>query len=180
MTNETKATYSEVVSSPPSLYSRTTVRQTGNDNLNSQQGTAFTLKQNDTVDDTNVNNNKDNNTSSDGFTPVVRKRKKIHFIGKSNNNNIKAVNSKHLSMFLSRLHSTCSEDDVLHFLSNSLSDKASDIKCIKLKTKHDTYSSFKIDLLSQGNVDIYDPELWPHGTLVRRFFQPKKQRTENK
>lgn len=58
-----------------------------------------------------------------------------------------------------------------NFLKESLNLNA---KCEKLKTKFDSYASFKIDVMCNDVNAFYNAENWPEGTFVRRFFSQKK------
>ena len=41
-------------------------------------------------------------------------------------------------------------------------------KCFAIKTKHDTYSSFRV--LADGHLDkLLEPSIWPAGVLIRDF-----------
>ena len=43
----------------------------------------------------------------------------------------------------------------------------------KLKTKYDSYSSFKVGVPAPLLTEIYSPEFWPTRTFISRFKFPK-------
>ena len=47
---------------------------------------------------------------------------------------------------------------------------ASDITCEKLKTKWETYASFKISMTGISFKDSLDKQNWPEGIFVKRFY----------
>ena len=44
--------------------------------------------------------------------------------------------------------------------------------CTKLKTKFDSYSSFRIMLNGINFKDSLNPESWPSGVSIKRFYSP--------
>ena len=48
-----------------------------------------------------------------------------------------------------------------------------DLKCEKLKTRHESYASFKVEGLCQDRSVFFNAEMWPQSVLVKRFYKPK-------
>ena len=76
---------------------------------------------------------------------------------------------KPAEVFVSRFHPDTSEQEVQEYVCSQFSD-ASDITCEKLKTKWDSYASFKISMTGISFKDSLDIENWPEGIFVKRFY----------
>ena len=50
--------------------------------------------------------------------------------------------------------------------------QATNVTCTKLKTKFDSYSSFRIMLNGINFKDSLNPESWPSDVLIKRFYSP--------
>lgn len=83
---------------------------------------------------------------------------------------LKVVDKK-VSIFISRLQPDVTKETVEQFLTDADVDN---IECEKLKTRYETYSSFKVTLTEIFADKVLDPSFWPAGTLVKRFVTAKK------
>ena len=121
------------------------------------------------ADAVQLNSNKESKPSSDGFQLVSRKKTKTKSIIGSgvSNSQLKASSGRFSSVFISRLSPDTSCEDIIKYANDSL--KLS-VKCEKLKSKFDSYASFKIDVVCNNPAMLYNPESWPSGILVRKFF----------
>ena len=43
----------------------------------------------------------------------------------------------------------------------------------ELTTKHDSYASFKVEVMCDSAADRYNPAKWPAGVYLRKFFREK-------
>ena len=94
--------------------------------------------------------------------------------GSHGNNELKVYGGRFLSVFISRLDPTESIDELsLYIYIYIKSVHSVDAKCKKLKTKHDNYASFKIDVVCNNASKFFNPENWPAGVYLRKFFNPK-------
>ena len=79
------------------------------------------------------------------------------------------------SLFVSRFAPDISEETIL----NIVKEVAPEAVCEKQISKFPgSYSSFRIDVNQSNYVVVSNPELWPEGTFISRFFlkntnQPK-------
>ena len=48
-----------------------------------------------------------------------------------------------------------------------------DVSCERIATVNSRYASFKISAECQDAGDMYNPEHWPEGAYVRRFYEPR-------
>ncbi len=62
-------------------------------------------------------------------------------------------------------------------LSNYLKEKLGrDVNCQHIDTINNRYSSFKMSAECINVTEVYSPELWPEGSVVRRYYEPRKVR----
>ena len=85
----------------------------------------------------------------------------------SGSSNLKVLNGRRTSIFLTRLDPGTLPDDIVKFAKGSLE---LDVKCEKLVTKFDTYASFRVDCICKDPAVLYNPDSWPAGVLVRKYY----------
>ena len=92
--------------------------------------------------------------------------------------NIKAVKkvNKPTEIFATRFQPDITESDIKSYITNEFSD-AESISIEKLKTKYNTYSSFKISIIGISLKDALNEESWPEDIFVKRFYAPKMEST---
>lgn len=106
-----------------------------------------------------------------------RRKSKKHngIIGKDNNTGggLKAVEKK-TQIYISRLHPDTTLSDVTEFLK----EKFPEVKCEKGQSKYpENYSSFKITI-DENHFDlIMNPDLWPRGIYINKFFRSKNAKS---
>lgn len=98
-------------------------------------------------------------------------------IGSSNSTALHSAPRKRLShIHISRLSPSTSVEDINKFLG----DIATDLTCEKLKSKQpDIYSSFKISFPSEYETKLMDPQLWPEGIMINKFFLRRRTMNQN-
>jgi len=106
---------------------------------------------------------------------VQNKKRKARppILGKSESSSIKTVQVvKVTSVFVSRCDPTTTTNAVSSFLKGK-NWKVGTVE--KLKTKFNTYSSFRIDILrdNQPESEYLKPEHWPSNMLIKRYNRPK-------
>jgi hypothetical protein len=104
-------------------------------------------------------------TSTQKAKPVIGTRVSARLIVK---------NSRMRKVFVTGLNPETSEEDMESYLKDELNIQA---KCHKLKTRYDTYASFKIEAQCSSDTDILNPDMWPKGLLVKPFFE-RRERTQ--
>lgn len=72
-----------------------------------------------------------------------------------------------MSVFASRFSPDLDEVTLAVYLKDKL------VSCQKIDMTHNRFSSFKIKAECKDVKEMYDPELWPEGALVRRFYEPR-------
>lgn len=79
-----------------------------------------------------------------------------------------------LSLFISRLNATITDERVKTLVSNI--SKKMNISVEKLETEHDNYASYKVTIhgLEINKISsIFQPENWPKGILVKKWYDKK-------
>ena len=110
--------------------------------------------------------------NDDGFT-LVKKRtrppslKTKAVIGTMGSSTVKAKTGRYVAVFVSRLLPETTAEDMEAFVQEThhLSSK-----CVKLEAKHQSCASFKVEVTCDNAPDIYDPEMWPVGAYIRRYY----------
>ena len=119
-------------------------------------------------------------TADDGWSVhrSRRRRPKNPHEGKLKGSNLQPVAklSRPAEVFLSRLRPETSCEEVHHFAQSQFST-ATSITCTQLKSKFDSYSSFHLTIQGISFSDSINPNNWPEGVLVKRFYY--KSGTDN-
>lgn len=115
------------------------------------------------------------NTTTDFVKKTNRSSQKPHSTGFTGSNpqtsNIKAV-SKMAEIFISRLHPSTTSDQIKTYLGPEFPE----IQCESIESKHpETYSSFKITINSNNFTHLMNPDKWPNGVFINKFFRKRKQ-----
>ena len=94
-------------------------------------------------------------------------------IGSRTSDSIKAVTAvKRVSVFISRLPPGTGEEAVRKYAMEQTGADA--VTALKLKTKYDTYESYRLDLMNPSCDSVLDPDLWAQGLVIRRFFTSRQ------
>ena len=95
-------------------------------------------------------------------------------IGTSAVSSIKTVQTKLVSVFATKF---CPELDA-ETLSVYLKEKLSrEVTCHKIGSAQSRFGSFKVTAECKDVRDMYAPDLWPEGALVRRYYEPRSAGT---
>ena len=116
---------------------------------------------------------KNDNSSADNFTKV-EKRCRSTRIGTMKQSDLKVV-EKPVNIFVSRFHPDVLESEIKQF-DQTRFKSATTVIVEKLKTKFDSYSSFKISIAGVPAKECLDLEQWPTGILVKKFFNTSKSK----
>lgn len=102
---------------------------------------------------------------------VKKKRERVIITGNSDNDHDKLKAStpgpKKKAIFVSRLNPDTSSTDILSHIKERV---GCDAKCVKLKTKFDTYASFWIQVQEVDFPTIFTAKMWPSGILLSEFM----------
>ncbi len=92
-------------------------------------------------------------------------------IGTAAQGNIKVVRMKLVSVFATKFTPDLDAETLSSYLTKQLGH---DVKCERIATASNRYSSFKVCAECNDVMEMYNPELWPEGCLVRRYYEPRK------
>ena len=129
------------------------------------------IDESDTIGNDEINHCGDNDV--DGYTRLTRKRsvRTKAVIGTNNGtSSLKVKTGRYVSLFVSRLDPGTSHEDLESYFRDTHKLPAT---CTQLTTKHDSYASFKVDVMCDSAADLYNSDKWPAGVYLRKFFRQK-------
>ena len=106
----------------------------------------------------------------DEFTLVQRKKRATRtktVIGTRGESSVKARTGRYIAVFVSRILPDTTEEEMQEYVQETHNMPS---KCTKLQTKYNDYSSFKVEVMSDNVSEVYNPEKWPVGAYIRRFY----------
>ncbi len=103
-----------------------------------------------------------------------REKKTYGIVGTGGVENIHAVTTKLVSVFVTKLAPDLDSETLVSYLKEQLSR---DVTCQKIGTEYTRYSSFKVTAECKEVAEMYALQLWLEGTYVRRFYEDRKPRT---
>ncbi|KAJ8362080.1 hypothetical protein AAFF_G00398150 [Aldrovandia affinis] len=106
-------------------------------------------------------------------TLARHERKKTGIIGTGVVSNILAVKTKMVSVFATKFDLNVDADTLSDYLKEKL---GREVKCRKIETAQSRFSSFCVTAECNDVAEMYDPQLWPAGSFVRRFYEPRRPR----
>lgn len=141
----------------------------GNSNVNKPNGAILSAEIKTTADKTDRDNQQNKNEE---FQIVQsQSRKKRSCVKGTNTNSILKGTEKKAWIYVTNLHKETTVNQIETLLSTVCT-----IDCEKLNLRHsEQRSSFKICAPYKYKEDIMNGELWPVGTLLNRYFFPKRE-----
>lgn len=112
-------------------------------------------------------------TPSTVKTPTRYVRKKTGIIGTGVVSNILAVKTKMVSVFATKFDLNVDANTLSDYLKMKL---GREVKCRKIETKQSRFSSFCDTVECNEVAELYDPQLWPARSFVRRYYEPRRSR----
>ncbi len=103
-------------------------------------------------------------------TTGKRERKHTGITGTSMDSNIRAVKTKLVSVFATRFDPSLDADTLGAYLKDRL---GREVKCRKIETAYSRFSSFHVSAECGEVAELYDPQLWPDGCFVRRYYEKR-------
>ena len=86
--------------------------------------------------------------------------------------NIAAVTKRPMSICITRVSVDTTKDDFEYHVRNML--PTANVQCVLLDTRYPSYKSFKVNVMTEDTNKLLDPDEWPQGILVRKFFTPRQ------
>ena len=92
-------------------------------------------------------------------------------VGTAAQKDIKVVRTKLVSVFATKFSPDLDAETLSIYLTEQLGRY---VNCQRIVTAGNRYSSFKVCAECDEVAEMYNPELWPEGSLVRRYYEPRK------
>lgn len=105
---------------------------------------------------------------------LIKGKKTGGIVGTGTGGDIQVIKSKLVSVFATKFSPDLDSETLTSYMENKLERK---VTCQKLETVHSRFSSFKITAECKEVSEMYNPELWPEGTFVRRFYEARKPKS---
>lgn len=111
-------------------------------------------------------------TAPGGHTSTtVRKRSgPPPIIGTGTVSTIKTVKTKIVNVFATKFSPDLDADTLADYLQSKLNRI---VTCQKIDNARSRVGSFKVSAECMNVAEMYNPELWPEGALIRRFYEPR-------
>lgn len=106
-----------------------------------------------------------------GKSSLGQKKTGKTIVGTGDAGGIKMITTKRVSVFASRFSPDIDAEVLRTHLASKLGHG---VLCERIVTVNTRYASFKVSAECKEIGDMYNPELWPEGTYVRRFYEPRK------
>lgn len=105
-------------------------------------------------------------------TTAGRKRSgPASIIGTGTMSTIKTVKTKIVSVFATKFSPELDADTLADYLKSKLNRV---VTCQKIDNARSRVGSFKVTAECNDIGEMYTPELWPEGALIRRYYEPRK------
>lgn len=82
------------------------------------------------------------------------------------------VTTKLVSLFVTRFDPALEADTLREYLIGKLNNAS--VTCKKIATMQSRYSSFHVTAECNDIAVMYNPDLWPAGTYIRRYYELRK------
>ena len=92
-------------------------------------------------------------------------------VGTAAQGNIKVIRTKLVSVFATKFSPDLDAETLSEYLTEQL---GRDVNCHRIDTASSRYSSFKVCAECNEVAEMFNPELWPEGSVVRRYYEPRK------
>lgn len=91
--------------------------------------------------------------------------------GTGTQSHIRAVRTKLVNVFATKFLPDLDAEELRSYLKEKL---GRDVQCERIVTGNTRCSSFKVSIECEDVSEVYNPELWPEGSLVRRYYESRK------
>lgn len=101
-------------------------------------------------------------------------KKPAGIVGTGTGGDIQVIKSKLVSVFATKFSPDLDSETLTKYMKDKL---GRDVTCQKIEAVQSRFSSFKITAECKEVDEMYNPELWPEGTFVRRFYEARKPKS---
>ena len=106
-------------------------------------------------------------------TGTSRKKKRQGVVGTVDTPDISTVKTKVVHMFATRFLPDLEAETLQVYLQKKLQIA---VICRKIDTERKRFSSFQVTVECEDPKTLYDPNIWPNGAYVRRYYELRKHR----
>ena len=115
--------------------------------------------------------NQGNRKEPDGFTFPKKKKRPTVIVGKGSSSASKSAPEPSRDVFLYRIDNATDEQNIVDYLTGK-NITARQVTCM---FKHESaFKSFKITVAVSNFQQLLDPNVWPEGVRIRKFYQSKQ------
>ena len=100
-----------------------------------------------------------------------REKKAGGIVGTSAGGNIRVIKTRLVSVFATKFSPTLDPETLVSYMKDKL---GREVTCQKLDTVQTRFSSFKVTAECTEVAEMYDPNIWPEGVFVRRFYEARR------
>ncbi|PSN57845.1 hypothetical protein C0J52_04384 [Blattella germanica] len=104
---------------------------------------------------------------NDKWEEVVNKRRRKIIVNGANTSAKLRVISKNKALFVTRFGPETNSEDIEDFIKENKNILA---KVTKLKTKHNSYASFHVEVRDSDFETLFTSEIWPEGSMISEFY----------
>ncbi|XP_070546548.1 uncharacterized protein [Ptychodera flava] len=104
---------------------------------------------------------------------IWRASRRNFMLGNKKDTSILSAANPKSSLFVTRLQPDTTPDHIISYIGEMLHINV--VSCVQLKTKHRSYASFCVTVNAMNLKTLQNPNSWPEGVLIRKFYQPRKQ-----
>lgn len=101
-----------------------------------------------------------------------RTARAVPIVGTGVVSGIQTVKTKLVSVFATKFSPDLDAGTLSSYLKGKL---GREVQCQKIDTVHSRFGSFKVSAECNEVGEMYIPELWPDGALVRRYYEPRRE-----
>lgn len=112
-------------------------------------------------------------TQSEHRLNPPREKRTSGIVGTSAGGNIQVIKTKLVSVFATKFSPALDTETLANYLRDKLNR---DVTCQKIETAQSRFSSFKITAECNEVGEMYNPQVWPEGIFVRRFYEARNSR----
>ena len=100
-------------------------------------------------------------------------KRKPGIVGTASTGRIQAIKTKLVSVFATRFDPELDADTLGVYLKEQIN---ATVTCRKIVSERSRFASFHVTAECKDVDAMYDPDVWPEGVFVRRYYEPRKQR----
>lgn len=108
---------------------------------------------------------------------LMRVQRNSGIIGTAPESTIGVVKTKLVHVFATKFAPSLDADTLRVYLTGKLENET--VTCRKIESARSRYGSFHITAECMNVADMYDPQVWPAGIYVRRFYEARGIRAHN-